>query len=156
MVEYKCYTKAMKELILNIGIGVAIVLLCMFLSYAFGLAKVFGKLGVPKWRAFIPVFGFMTLVRALHLPRRWFFMALIPYVGTIYSLATAQRLGKAFDKKMSFSFIWLTYGSSVGMPLIGFSKKQPDTSVLEEPVPNLKELQKTIKNLKKKKPKEKA
>lgn len=141
----------MKELILNVGIGVAIVLLCMFLSYAFGLAKVFGKLGQPRWRAFIPVFGFMTLVKALHLPRHWFYMALIPYVGTIYSVATAQRLGKAFDKKMSFSLIWLTYGSSVGMPMIGFSKRQPDKKVLDEPVPNLKELEKTIKDLAKKK-----
>lgn len=146
----------MKELIMNVGIGVAIILLCMFLSYAFGLSRVFGKLGVPRWRAFIPIFGFMTLVKALHLPRHWFFMALIPYIGTIYSLATAQRLGKAFDKKMSFSFIWLTYGSSVGMPLIGFSKKQPNMQVVNEPTPNLKELEKTIKELRKKKPKEKA
>lgn len=145
----------MKEIILNVGIGVAIVLLCMFLSYAFGLAKVFGKLGQPRWRAFIPVFGFMTLVKALHLPRHWFFMALIPYVGTIYSIATAQRLGKAFDKKTSFSLIWLTYGSSVGMPMIGFSKKQPNPAVLEEPVPNIKELEKTIKNMSKKKKAEK-
>lgn len=144
----------MKELILNVGIGVAIVLLIMFLSYAVGLAKVFSKLGEPKWKAFIPVFGFMTLVRALHLPRRWFFMALIPYVGTIYSLATAQRLGKAFDKKPSFSFVFLTYGSSVGMPIIGFSKRQPDKKVLDEPTPNLKELEATIKKMRKKKPKQ--
>lgn len=141
----------MQELITNIGIGMALVLLSMFLSYAIGLSKVFHKLGVPRWRAFIPVFGFMTLVRALHLPKHWFFMALIPYVGTIYSLATAERLGKAFDKKLSFSLIWLTYGSSVGMPLIGFSKKQPDTKVFDEPTPNLKQLEKTIREMRKKK-----
>lgn len=146
----------MKELILNIGIGLAIVLLCMFLSYAVGLAKVFKKLGQPRWRAFIPVFGFMTLLKGLNLPRRWFFMALIPYVGTIYSLATAQRLGRAFDKKMPFSMIWLTYGAAFGMPVIGFSKKQPNLNVLDEPTPNIKEFEKTIKEFRKKKSKSKV
>lgn len=141
----------MRDILVNVGIGVAIVLLCMFLSYAIGLARVFSKLGEPKWKAFIPVFGFKTLVRALHLPRSWFFMALIPYVGTIYSAATAQRLGKVFDKKLPFALIWLTYGSSVGMPIIGFSKKQPNLEVLDEPTPSLKELEKTVKAMRKRK-----
>ena len=143
----------MQEILTNIGIGMAIVLSAMFLSYAIGLSKVFKKLGQPRWRAFIPVFGFATLVKALNLPRHWFYMALIPYVGTIYSLATAQRLGKAFDKKLSFSLIWLTYGSSVGMPMIGFSKKKPDLTVLNDPTPNLKELEHTITKMRKKKSK---
>lgn len=140
----------MEDLLFGFGIGVLTLLFVMFLAYSIGLSMVFKKFGERRWRAFIPIYNFATLIKVLHLPKRWAAYALIPYAGTIYSMVVAQRLGKSFGKKTSFSLIWLTYGATIGMPVIGFSKKQPNLSVLDEPTPNIKEFEKTIKEFRKK------
>lgn len=137
----------MEDLLFGFGIGVLTLLFVMFLAYSIGLSMVFKKFGERRWRAFIPIYNFATLIKVLHLPKRWAAYALIPYAGTIYSMVVAQRLGKSFGKKTSFSLIWLTYGATIGMPMMGFSKSKPNLKVIDEPTPDLKEFKEYIKSI---------
>ncbi len=133
----------MKEVIVTAGIGAVLILFLLYLWYCFCLALVFKKLQVAWWPAFVPGYNFMTLMGSVGLPRKWFFFALVPYVGFVYSLATAERLGKAFNKSFAYSATWLTIGAAVGMAQLGLSKKeQPDLSIRDLPVPSIRQLKK--------------
>jgi hypothetical protein len=112
--------------------------------YSIGLAKVFLKFGEVWGKAFIPLYNFKVLIHILRLPKKWFILSLTPYVGTIYSVAVAYRLGRVFGKGLAYSSVWLIIGSPIGMLQIGFSKKPMHTDVLKEPTPSIKDLEKRL------------
>lgn len=136
------------QILQGIGIVIIIAFLVMYVSYSIGLSRVFKKLGEPGWHAFILGYNFMRLIKILHLPKKWFFLALTPYVGVIYSVAVAYRLGKVFHKGLAYSSFWLTVGSPLGMLQIGFTKKQLDITVLSEPTPSISALKKSLAKIK--------
>lgn len=136
------------QILQGIGIVLIIGFLIMYFSYSFGLSLVFKKLGEPRWHAYILAYNFMRLIKILHLPKKWFVLALTPYVGVIYSVAVAARLGKVFHKGLAYSSFWLTVGSPLGMLQIGFSKIQPDLTVLSEPTPSISALKKSLAKIK--------
>jgi hypothetical protein len=143
----------LRQLLYNLGIIVIVALIVMYIMYSVGLAKVFIKLGEIWWKAFIPLYNFKKLISILNLPKKWFVLSLTPYLGTIYSVAVAYRLGRVFGKGLAYSSVWLIIGSPIGMLQIGFTKKPMHLDVLKEPAPRIKDLQNRL--LKKKKPDQK-
>lgn len=95
-------------------------------SYMVGLIRVLKRLDKLSWKAFVPIVNYYASVRAVGAPRRWFFFALIPYIGAIYAGSVAVRLGAIFGKKITFSLFWLTFGSPIGMHMIA---KTPEESI---------------------------
>lgn len=136
--------------IMQLGLGILLAIIVAYVIYAVGLSLVFRRLGVRAWPAFVPGYNYITLIRALGLPKSWQATAFIPYVGQIYAVAVGVRLGKIFGKDAVFSSFWLTLGAPIGMPLIAFSKVEPDLTVIKEPVPQIdtKKIQATLRGAK--------
>lgn len=134
----------MIDFILNASIIILVVIFFTYCMYCFGLLLVFRRLNGRKWIAFIPVLNYGELIKLLGLPTRWLGYSLIPYAGTIYSIAIAERLGKVFNRGFVFSTFWLTFGSPIGMIMIGSSKKELNLEIIKKPPPNLNELKKRI------------
>ncbi len=132
----------MSEAIAQFGMIVIAIILVAYFWYCICLAAVLRKLQTPWWQAFVPGYNFMALMASVGLPRHWFFYALVPYVGFVYSLATAERLGRAFGKSFAYSATWLTIGAFIGMARLGFSKEVPDLSIKTQPIPNVTNLKK--------------
>ena len=48
---------------------------------SFGLARLFERAGVPKWKAFVPFYNTWVMETLAHRPRHWVFWQFIPVVG---------------------------------------------------------------------------
>lgn len=140
----------MIEFILNASILLLAIFLFTYFLYCIGLVFVLRRLGGRGWMAFFPLLNYKELIKSLGLPLRWFGYSLIPYAGTIYSLAIAERLGKVFGRGYVFSSFWLTIGSPIGMNIIGHSKTKMDLDIIKDPPPNLKTLKARLSRQKKK------
>ncbi|HRK40515.1 MAG TPA: DUF5684 domain-containing protein [Candidatus Saccharibacteria bacterium] len=103
-----------------------------YLSYMIGLIRVLRRIDRLTWKAFVPILNYYASVRAVNAPRRWFFYALIPYVGAIYAGSVAVRLGAIFGKGITFSLFWLTFGSPVGMHVIARTPEEEINKALLE------------------------
>ncbi len=103
-----------------------------YLSYMIGLIRVLRRIDRLTWKAFVPILNYYASVRAVNAPRRWFFYALIPYVGAIYAGSVAVRLGAIFGKGITFSLFWLTFGSPVGMHIIARTPEEINKALLEK------------------------
>jgi hypothetical protein len=134
----------LSEILINIGLVLVVFIIIIYLMYSVGLAKVFAKLGEVKWKAFVPLYNFKTLIEVLHLPSRWFVLSLTPYIGTVYSVAVAYRLGRVFGKSLVYSSVWLIVGSPIGMLQIGFSNTPLHLEVIKEPPPNIKDIERRL------------
>jgi len=97
-----------------------------------GLIRVLRRIDRLTWKAFVPILNYYASVRAVNAPRRWFFYALIPYVGAIYAGSVAVRLGAIFGKGITFSLFWLTFGSPVGMHIIARTPEEINKALLEK------------------------
>lgn len=118
----------------------------LYVFYAIGLSLVFAQLGAKRRQAFLPVYNYYVLIRALGLPKAWFLGALIPYVGTVYSIAIAIRLGKIYGHGVAFSSTWLTFGAPAGMFIL--ARRRPrQLAVIKEPAPHIdtKKIQRKLK-----------
>lgn len=118
-------------------LGVGLTLVLAYLVYMLGLGLVFRKLNQKMWPAFIPAYNYIVLIRVLGLPKSWQAVALVPYLGPIYSIPIGIRLGKIFGKSAAFSSFWLTLGAPVGMLIIVFTKKPLKLEVIDEPAPTI-------------------
>ncbi|MBI2797789.1 hypothetical protein HYX70_00630 [Candidatus Saccharibacteria bacterium] len=139
----------MIQAVLSLGYVVIVVLVVLYLVYMVGLSRVLGQLQARGWRAFVPIYNYYYLIKTLNLPKRWFFMALIPYAGSIYSFAVASRLGRVYRHNFIFSWFWLTFGAPVGMHIISLSKKGPNLEALKEQPPNLRQVEQELIKLRK-------
>ncbi|MEI6481483.1 MAG: DUF5684 domain-containing protein [Candidatus Saccharibacteria bacterium] len=141
------------ELLASIGIVAIVFWLSYFFSFCYGLAKIFHQAGIARWKAFIPVFNFAFLVDLTGLPRSYFWLSLVPWIGTVYAFMCVMRLAKAYGKDIIFTSAWLTLAIPIGLNVLTLNKATIDTSVFSEPIMNLDELKKIMKKSKSKKSK---
>jgi len=102
-------------------LAVIILAIAAYISYMIGLIVVLRRLDRLTWQAFIPILNYYAQVRAVGAPARWFFLSLTPYLGAVYAGSVAIRLGAIFGKGPAFSLFWLTFGASIGMPILARS-----------------------------------
>src|ERR1700704_4292057 len=74
-----------------------IVTLIVFLP-SFGLYKMFGKAGVPGWKAFIPFYNTWVMQELSQRPKHWVFWQFIPVVGWFISPGIFIEFVKLFGK----------------------------------------------------------
>ena len=127
----------MIDFILNASLWILIAFLVVALWYCAALAVLLAKIHGSWWKGFIPIYNIKALVDALKLPKKWFYLSLTPYFGSVYVIAIMYRLGQLWGKHFAFTAFWLTVGAPVGFLTLAFSKKQPDFSVLDSPPPSL-------------------
>ena len=139
----------MIQFLLGTSIIILVILSVLYLWYCVSLSLILGRLGARRWKAFIPLYNISALINALKLPRKWFFLVLLPYAGSVYSVAVAYRLGEVYDKKFPFSAFWLTIAAPIGFMMLFFSKNQPDLKKLDSPPPSLTMIKAKLKKNKK-------
>ena len=127
----------MIDFILNASILILVILAVTYIWYCISMYMLLTKLKAKAWKAFVPIYNISELVRALGLPKRWFFLSITPYIGSVYAVAIAYRLGQVWQKHFAFSAFWLTLGAPVGFLILFFSKQGPDMKVIELPPPSL-------------------
>lgn len=127
----------MLDTLVQLSLGAFIFLVVAYFVYMAGLSVVLRQLRAPAWRAFIPGYNIMAQIEAVGLPRNWFVKAIVPYVGALYALAIAVRLGRVYGRKPMFSSVWLTFGAPVGMWVIALGSHRPDMQVVASPPPHI-------------------
>lgn len=128
--------ESLMNFLAGIGLVTIMVIFAYFLTFCFGLARVFHQAGVPRWKAFVPAFNFMFLVDLIGLPRVFFWMSLVPYFGTLYAFAVMNRLAEAYDRNIVFTSVWLTFAAAIGLHILPYHRKL-DSAVFEKPAPSL-------------------
>ena len=127
----------MIEFIFNASLLVLIIFAVTYVWYCIALSLVLARIQAKWWKAFIPLYNLSELVHSIGLPKKWFFLSITPYIGTVYAIAIAYRLGQIWKKNFAFSAFWLTIAAPIGFLILSFSKQDPDLSVAKLPPPSL-------------------
>lgn len=114
---------------LAFGVGVIVFMLIfgalMYVLYAWLLSRVFHKMGIEQWKAWVPVYNTWTLLEAGG-QHGWLALlsiaAIIPFVGWIGAVVTAvyvliamYRIGLAFGKETWFIVL------GIFLPIVWFA-----------------------------------
>lgn len=97
-----------------------------YLLLAFFLGKVFEKAGEPLWKAFVPVYNGIVLLRLVGFSGWFILLYLVPIVNIVLHVIVALRLGKAFSKSTVFSIFLLWLFSLIGYIIVGFDDSRYD------------------------------
>ncbi|MCU7549643.1 signal peptidase I [Chitinophagaceae bacterium LB-8] len=116
---------------LNHILVVYLVQLLVMILPSFGIAKLFEKAGVPKWKAYIPFYNTWEMLHLAHRPKHWVFWQAIPVVGWFITpgifiefvkLYGRFSLGDHFLAALlaPFYFPWLGYAP--GVKFLGYER----------------------------------
>jgi hypothetical protein len=122
------------DLILDALRAVGAVAVLAYVLYMVGLIFVLRRMDRLSWMAFVPLVNYYAQVRAVNAPRRWFALALTPYIGAVYAGSVAIRLGEIFGRGPAFSLLWLTIGAPIGMFIIAFASRPLNVALLDQPL----------------------
>ena len=89
------------------GGGAIVLLLVIFAAAIFvivGWWKMFEKAGEPGWKAIVPIYNAIVLLRIVGRPWWWILLSLIPIVGFILLIIVYNDLSKSFGKSTGFTF----------------------------------------------------
>src|SRR6185295_12095859 len=65
---------------------------------SFGLAKLFAKVGVPSWKAYVPFYNTWVMQEITKRPKHWVFWQFIPVVGWFITPGIFIEFAKVFGK----------------------------------------------------------
>ena len=100
------------------GVLLVVYLVILVLVVA-GLWRVFTKAGEAGWKAIIPIWDVLVLLRIAGRPWWWIILLLIPLVNLIVWLIVMLDLAKSFGKGGGFGVgLWLL--SFIFIPILGF------------------------------------
>ena len=98
---------------------ILVVYLAIFVLVVAGLWRVFTKAGEAGWKAIIPIWNALVLLRIVGRPLWWIILLLIPLVNFIVWLIVSLDLAKSFGKGSGFGVgLWLL--SFIFVPILGF------------------------------------
>lgn len=99
--------------------GAELVLLGIVLLPTVSLWKIFQKAGEPGWQAIVPILNLVVIMKLVHKPWWWALLALIPYIGLIWTVWGINLLVKRFGKTEFFTFgvIFLCF---IFLPILAF------------------------------------
>jgi hypothetical protein len=99
--------------------AVTVIYLAILVLVIAGLWKVFTKAGEAGWKAIIPIWNIIVLLRIVGRPLWWIILLIIPIVNIIASLIVMLDLAKSFGKGSGFGIgLWLL--SFIFVPILGF------------------------------------
>lgn len=100
--------------------GVLIIIyLAVIVLIVAGAWLVFTKAGEAGWKAIIPIWNIIVMLRIVGRPLWWIILLLIPFLNIIISLIVSMDLAKSFGKGSGFGVgLWLL-GFIFG-PILGF------------------------------------
>lgn len=103
---------------------VAIIIIgLLLLAYYTGLSMLFTKAGEKGWKAFIPVYNSITLLKIIGKPWFWIFILLIPGINIIFFIfGMLLELYRSFGKESLADQLIGTLFFFAYVPYLGFSK----------------------------------
>lgn len=84
--------------LLFIFVGIPMIVLTII-----GLYKIFEKAGEEGWKAIIPIYNLIIMIKISGKPWWWIFLMFIPYVGVIWHVWTLNMISKSFGKSEGFT-----------------------------------------------------
>jgi hypothetical protein len=84
-----------------------------------GWWMIFTKAGEEGWKAIIPIYNFIVLMKIIGREWWWVVLALIPIVGLVIWIIVSLDLAKSFDRGTGFA-IGLILLPFVFAPILGF------------------------------------
>lgn len=99
--------------------GAEIILLGIIFLPVISLWKIFEKAGEPGWQAIIPIYNLAVIMKIVNKPWWWALLALIPYIGFIWTIWGLNLLVKRFGKSELFTvgviILWFIF-----LPILAF------------------------------------
>ncbi len=96
------------------------IFLVLVLASFFGLSKLFAKAGIDSWKAWIPIYNFFELSKALKKPWWWALIMIVPGVNImmygVYGFNVARAFNKPSNNDLWFaSFLPYIFFVKIGM-----------------------------------------
>lgn len=97
-------------------------LFIMFISYL-PLILVFKKAGQEWWKAIIPIYNFIVLLRLVRKPAWWILLLFVPFVNFVVLIIIYNELSKAFGHGVGFT-LGLIFFSFLFMLILGLDSSK--------------------------------
>jgi signal peptidase I len=85
--------------------------------------KLYEKAGIAGWKALVPVYRELIMLKMVNRPWYWFFYMLIPLIGQFIAIGVYWEFLKAYGKNKYGDLIVGILLPFVYLPFIGFSKR---------------------------------
>jgi signal peptidase I len=102
-------------------IGNLVFLILVLISFI-GLYKIFEKVGLPAWKALIPIYNFWIVGTIINRPKWWAFIMIVPGVNLIMYGVYGFHLARAFKKRMNNDLIIASFVPYLYFAYLGFDK----------------------------------
>ena len=109
-------------LLASSGAGVGILIIVYIAVIVFEIAalwQVFVKAGDEGWKAIIPIWNTIIILKIVGRPWWWIFLFIIPIVNIIVFIIVYWELAKSFAKSAGFG-VGLILLSFIFIPILGF------------------------------------
>lgn len=103
-----------------IGIVSGLIQLVVIVYMIACLWMIFQKAGEEGWKAIIPIWNTIILLKLAGRPWWWIFLLLVPLLNIVILVIVYLDLGKAFGKGPVFSILGLLCCSPVGLGILAF------------------------------------
>lgn len=120
--------------------GFLVVWVAFVVLYIAGLWKTFEKAGEDGWKAIIPIYNVIVLLKIVGRPWWWLLLMLIPCVNFVIWIIIASDLSKSFGQGTGFT-IGLIFLPAIFVMILGFGNSRyvgpagPERSSLAPPPP---------------------
>ena len=100
----------------DVGVVIYLVLLVLFVAAAW---MIFAKAGEAGWKAIIPIWNTLVLLKIVGRSWWWIILMLIPFVNIIIWLIVSLDLAKSFGRGSGFG-VGLFFLPFIFGPILGF------------------------------------
>jgi cobalamin synthase len=85
------------------GAGLAVVYFILYAVYVAGLWGIFTKAGQEGWKAIIPIYNMIVLLKIAGRPWWWVLLLIVPIVNIVIVILWYSSLSKSFGKGTGFT-----------------------------------------------------
>jgi signal peptidase I len=105
------------------SIAIWLVLIPFLVIVNGSLYFLFQKAGEEGWKGLVPFYNLVVLLKIVGRPSWWFFVLLIPVIGTLFGIGMAIDLIKSFGQNKARHILFLVLFGFIYLPYLALSKK---------------------------------
>jgi Family of unknown function (DUF5684) len=98
---------------------VVIIYLAVIVLFIAGFWTVFTKAGEDGWKAIIPIWNTIVLLKIVGRPWWWILLMLIPIVGLVILIMVYRETSRSFGRGVGFT-VGLLFLPFIFFPILGF------------------------------------
>ena len=99
-------------------------ILVFYILRLIGLYGMFGKAGMTKWKALVPILNTWCMVEKMQLSKIWFFLQLVPVVGFFVNIWIYIKFVEFFGRFSVAAHAATTLLPFIYLPYLGYSKDE--------------------------------